>query len=447
MAVDPNIRPGTVAQVDAAVTAAQAAGRVPSLIAGVVRDGALVHVAAAGETPTPTADTQYRIGSISKTLTATLVLRLRDAGGLALDDPLERHLPGTPVGPLTVRQLLGHVSGLQREPDGEWWERSAGGDVDALLAGLHTGKLARPPFAGYHYSNLAYGLLGALLERATGRPWWQLVREQLLTPLGMTRTSYQATEPFARGYVVHPWDGALREEPRHDAGAMAPAGQLWSTVTDLARWAGFLADPATAGGAILSASTGAEMTVPVAISDLESWTAGHGLGVELWRRGERVYLGHTGSMPGYLAVLVAHRRSRTAVVAFANAYTMLGSGMGGFGIDLLTTVLDAEPKPEPVAGWRPGLAPPAEVAPLTGRWWWMGREYEASWADDALVLRPVTLPAGTPWRFTREAPDVWRCHTGMNTGEIMTVRRGPDGAVSALDIATFVFRRDVLPAE
>jgi CubicO group peptidase (beta-lactamase class C family) len=446
VAVDPNIRPGTVAQVDAAVAAAQAAGRVPSLIAGVVRNGALVHVASAGETPTPTADTQYRIGSISKTLTATLLLRLRDAGGLALDDPLERHLPGTPAGALTVRQLLGHVSGLQREPDGEWWERSAGGDVDALLAGLHADKLFRPPFAGYHYSNLGYGLLGALLTRATGQPWWQLVREQLLAPLGMTRTSYQATEPFARGYVVHPWDGTMREEPRHDAGAMAPAGQLWSTVSDLARWAAFLADPASAGdGTILAAPTAAEMTVPVAISDLESWTAGHGLGVELWRRGERVYLGHTGSMPGYLAVLVAHRRSRTGVVAFANAYTMLGGGIGGFGIDLLTTVLDAEP--EPVTGWRPGEAPPAEAVPLTGRWWWMGREYEASWADDALVLRSVTLPGGTPWRFTREAPDVWRCHTGMNTGETMTVRRTPDGAVEALDIATFVFRREVLPAE
>ncbi|BCJ35807.1 serine hydrolase [Actinocatenispora thailandica] len=450
MAVDPNSHPGllpdTVARLDAAVAAAQATGRVPSLIAGVVRAGTLVHVAGAGEVPTPTADLQYRIGSISKTLTAALVLRLRDAGALALDDPLAAHLPGTPVGAVTVRQLLGHVSGLQREPDGDWWERSAGGDVEALLAGLDAGKLAGPPFAGYHYSNLAYGLLGALLTRAAGQPWWQLVRDQLLAPLGMTRTSYQPTEPFARGYVVHPWLGTLREEPRHDAGAMAPAGQLWSTVGDLTRWAAFLADPATAGGeTVLAATTVDEMAVPVAISDLESWTAGHGLGVELWRRGERVYLGHTGSMPGYLAVLVVHRRSRTGVVAFANAYTMLGSGIGGFGIDLLTTVLDNEP--EPVSPWRPGEPAPAEVAPLTGRWWWMGREYEAGWTDGALVLRAVTMPGGTPWRFTPEAPDVWRCHTGMNTGEILTVRRGPDGAVSALDIATFVFRRDVLPAE
>lgn len=451
MAVDPNIRPGllpgTVARLDAAVAQTQATSRVPSLIAGVVRDGTLVHVAGAGETPTPTADTQYRIGSISKTLTATLVLRLRDAGALSLDDPLAAHLPGTPFGTRTVRQLLGHVSGLQREPDGDWWERSAGGDVDSLLAGLHADKLARPPFAGYHYSNLAFGLLGALLTRATGRPWWQLVHEQLLTPLDMTRTGYQPTEPFARGYVVHPWDGTLREEPRHDAGAMAPAGQLWSTVSDLVRWAAFLADPAAAGGGkVLAASTVDEMNVPVTISDLESWTAGHGLGVELWRRGERIYVGHTGSMPGYLAVLAVHRRSRTGVVAFANAYTMPSPGMGGFGVDLLSTVLDAEPA-APVAPWRPSEPPPAEVAPLTGRWWWMGREYEASWADDALVLRPVTLSGGTPWRFTLQAPDVWRCHTGMNTGEILTVRRAPDGAVSALDIATFVFRRDVLPAE
>ena len=443
MPVDADALPtGTAARVDAAVAAAQSYGRVPSLIAGVVRGGALVHVASAGTTPAPAEDLQYRIGSITKTLTATLVLQLRDAGELDLDERLERYLPGTPVGAVTVRQLLGHVSGLQREPDGEWWERSAGGDIDALLAGLHPGKLAGPPFAGYHYSNLAYGLLGALLAARTGTPWWELVRERLLGPLGLTRTSYQATEPFARGYVVHPWHGTLAEEPRHDAGAMAPAGQLWSTVADLGRWASVLADPA--GGGVLSERSAAELTVPVAISDLESWRAGHGLGVELWRRGERIYLGHTGSMPGYLAVLVAHRPSRTGVVAFANAYTMLGGGILGLGTDLLDTVLDDLPTP-PVPAWQPGEPAPEDVVPLTGRWWWMGREYEAGWRDGELVLRSLTVPGSVPWRFTRAAPDVWRCHSGMNAGELLTVRRGTDGAVRALDIATFVFEREVLP--
>src|SRR5690606_27414651 len=108
---------------------------------------------------------------------------------------------------------------------------------------------------------------------------------------------YHPEEPFARGYVVDPRDGSLREEPREDAGAMAPAGQLWSTVDDLARFATALTGhhPRVLPPAMID-----EMARPVVISDIESWTHGYGLGLQLWRSGDRVYIGHTGSMPGYL---------------------------------------------------------------------------------------------------------------------------------------------------
>lgn len=437
------LSPDTVRWLDGRVAQAQATGRVPSLVAGVVRDGRLMHVTGAGRTPAPDADTQYRIGSISKTLTAALVLRCRDAGALALDDTLETHLPGTPVGRVTLRALLAHASGLLREPVGDWWERSTGGDTAALLAGLGPDSLGGPEYRGHHYSNLAYGVLGAMLSRVTGRDWATLVSDHILTPLGMTRTGYRPSEPFARGYVVHPWHGTLREEPRTDTGAMAPAGQLWSTVSDLARWAAFLADPAAPvaddGAPVLAAATVAQMCVPVVMSDLESWTAGHGLGLELWRRGDRVYVGHTGSMPGYLAVLAVHRPTRTGVVAYANAYTMVGGpGIGTLGVDLLTGVLDREPVP--VEPWSPATAPPPDVEPLTGRWWWMGREYDVSYRDRQLVVREIGT-GSTPWRCTVEGTDRWRCHGGMNDGEVLRVLRSADGTVTALDIATFVFER------
>ncbi|MEV4756287.1 serine hydrolase domain-containing protein [Micromonospora sp. NPDC049559] len=431
----------TARRIQDLVAETQLAGRAPALVAGVVRDGTLAAFAAAGEEPVSDPDTQYRIGSITKTMTAVLVLQLRDAGRLALDDPLERHLPGTPVGSVTLRQLLGHASGLQREPEGEWWERSTGGDVTALLAGLTPEKLAYPPHHTYHYSNLAYGLLGAVLERVAGRPWWELLRARLLEPLGMTRTTYQAQEPFARAYLVHPWHGTLHEEPRTDTGAMAPAGQLWSTAADLARWAAFLADP---DPALLAPATLAEMCAPVVMSDLDSWTSGHGLGLELFRVGERVCVGHGGSMPGYVATLAVHRASRTGVVAYANAYGLRTGSIGALGTRLLSTVLDAEPAPAP-AGWRPTAAtPPAEVAELTGRWWWMAREYEAGWdATTKELVITVLRPAGAaPWRFVPEGPDRWRGRSGMNDGEILAVRRDAAGRVEALDIATFVFTRD-----
>jgi CubicO group peptidase (beta-lactamase class C family) len=435
-----SLLPQTGRRIDEIVAATQAAGRAPSLVAAVVRDGALAHLAGAGDPPAADADTQYRIGSISKTMTAALVTQLRDEGRLALDDPLERHLPGTPAGGLTLRQLLSHVAGLQREPDGEWWERSAGADVATFLAALAPNQLVHPQGRVYHYSNLAYGLLGAVLQRLTGESWPTLLGTRLLEPLGMRRTTYQPAGPFARGYVVHPWHGTLREEPRHDARAMAPAGQLWSTVADLAAWAAFLADPTPA---VLAPATVTEMCTPAVIADPEAWTRGHGLGVQLWRRGERVYAGHTGSMPGYLAVLMTHRPSRTGVVAFANAYNLRELSIAELGLTLLTAVLDSEPAPTPTP-WRAGPPPPPEVAPLCGRWWWMGLEMEASWDAEAtsLVLSSVGSQDTDSWLFTRESSDRWRCHTGFNDGETMTVQRDAAGTPVALDIATFVFRRD-----
>jgi len=437
----------TINRVEEIVTRTQLEGRTPSLVAAVVRDGNIAQVTGVGEVPSPDRDTQYRIGSITKSLTAALVLGLRDEGRLSLSDPLGVHLPlaaeAAGVAAVRVRELLAHAAGMQREPDGEWWERAAGSPLAELLKGVTGDKLAFSPYGRFHYSNLAYGLLGGLIERLTGQPWWDAVSERLLHPLGMTRTTYQAQEPFARGYVVHPWHQTLREEPRHDAGAMAPAGQLWSTAADLSRWAAVLAAP---NNPVLPATSIAEMVAPAAIADPDAWTNGYGLGLQLWRRGERVFVGHTGSMPGYLATLAVHRPSRTGVVAFVNAYSIVGSTIGHVGLSILDAVIDGEPAPTP-APWRPGTPPPADVEPLCGRWWWMGREFESSWdADRAELVIQGTRAGAEAWRFGRQGPDRWRGRTGENAGEVLIVRRDSTGGVTALDIATFVFTRDPLPS-
>ncbi|RZU53124.1 CubicO group peptidase (beta-lactamase class C family) [Krasilnikovia cinnamomea] len=430
-----SLLPETGRRVTEIAVQAQSTGRAPSLALGIVRDSALLHFAAVGGQPQPDPAMQYRVGSITKTLTATMIMQLRDEGFFALDDLLYRHLPGTSVGGITLRQLLGHVSGLQREPEGTWWERSVGGDVDQLLAELPYEKVAGPPFRRYHYSNLAYGLLGAVLHRVTGEDWPTLLTKRVLDPLGMKRTSYGPVEPFARGYVVHPLHGSLHEEPRLDAGAMAPAGQLWSTVTDMAAWAAFLADPAPE---VLARDTLDEMCAPVVIAD-ETWTAGHGLGPQLYRVGERVFVGHGGSMPGYVAQLAVHRPSRIGVIAFANSYGLRGTHIQRVALDALNVVLDAEPVA--TQPWQPTAAPEGEAAELCGRWWWMGREYEIRAETDGVVMTCLTVPT-VPWRFVREAPDRWRGTSGMNDGEILTALRDADGEVAKLDIATFIFGRD-----
>ncbi|MBQ1025842.1 serine hydrolase [Micromonospora sp. C95] len=432
------LRPETARQVDALVADVQSAGHAPSLIIGVVRDGALAHLAAAGTQPPPEADLQYRIGSITKTMTAVLVMQERDAGRLALDDPLRRHLPeAAAAGMVTLRQLLGHAGGLQREPDGPWWERSEGVDLTTLLTGFTAAKVAYPPHRVWHYSNLAYGLLGGVLERITGTPWSQLVRQRILEPLGLRRTTYAATEPFARGYVLHPWHDTLREEPRTDSRAMAPAGQLWSTVTDLARWAAFLADP---DPAVLEPATLDEMCAPVILSDLDAWRGGYGLGIQLTRDGDRIHVGHGGSMPGYIATLVVHRPSRTGVVGFANSYGFRTGGIGPLGHRILTHVLDAEPVP--TRPWTPAEAPPpADLAPLTGRWWWMGTALDVSW-DRATGELVGMLRGDRVSRYAPEGPDRWRGVSGVEHGEVLAVLRDEAGSPVALDIATFVFTRD-----
>jgi CubicO group peptidase (beta-lactamase class C family) len=438
--------PHIASRIDAIVARAQATGRAPSLVMGVVRAGELDYFTGAGTVPAPSPDVQYRIGSITKTFTAVLLAQLRDAGAVDLDDRLEEYLPGTPVGRVTLRQLLAHVSGLQREPEGTWWERSAGTDLAGLLADLTPAKLFRPAFRGYHYSNLAYGLLGGVIEKVGGATWTALLTDRVLGPLGLGRTSALPVEPYAKGYVVHPWHGTLREEPRHDAGAMAPAGQLWSTVEDLARWAAFVADPAASPDpSVLAPDTLAELLAPAVVTDLRAWTAAHALGFELWRRGDRVVVGHTGSMPGYVAVLQVHRESGAAVVGFANCYGLRSTAVAALGLDVLDAVLDGEPPAERVP-WRPApAAPPAEIAPLTGVWWWMGQEFHVRYDGSGELV--VTQVAGTdqlerePWRFTLESPDRWRCHTGTNTGEFLHVRRDAHHHPIALDIATFVFER------
>jgi hypothetical protein len=185
----------------------------------------------------------------------------------------------------------------------------------------------------------------------------------------------------------------------------------------------------------------------VVITDLMAWTSAHALGFELWRRGDRVVVGHTGSMPGYVAVLQVHRESGTAVVGFANCYGLRGTAIAQLGLDVLEAVLDAEPPAERVP-WRPAeTPPPAEIAPLTGVWWWMGQEFHVRYdgaGPGELVVTPIA-PADAedrePWRFTLESPDRWRCHTGSNTGELLHIRRDPHHHPIALDIATFVFER------
>ncbi|MEJ7833036.1 MAG: serine hydrolase domain-containing protein [Nocardioides sp.] len=221
----------------------QASGRLPSVVAGVLARGELVWTGVSGD---GALDRAYRIGSVTKTLTAVAVLRLRDEGRLSLDDQLGRIVPESGYADATLRMLLDHTSGLPSEPAGPWWERSPGVEFAALNAANDATRAVARPGSYFHYSNLGYALLGEVVARLRGATWWEVVSREILGPLGMSQTTYDAPERCAQGYSVDHFAGTLTREPHQHTGAMAPAGQLWSTIGDLARWAGSSSRPTPA---------------------------------------------------------------------------------------------------------------------------------------------------------------------------------------------------------
>ena len=227
--------PGTRRALLHRIAVAQQEGRAPSLVAAVVRDGRTVWSGArtSVEGEAPDGEEQYRIGSITKTFTAVLVLRLRDEGLLDLAGPLERHLPGTGVGDVTVVDLLAHRAGLAAETPGPWWERTPGSLRPDLGDVLGERPLIHPVGRRFHYSNPGYALLGALVEKLRGAPWADVLRREVLEPLGLRRTTAEPVAPHAGGWAVHPWADVMQPEPLENLGVMAPAGQLWSTTGDL----------------------------------------------------------------------------------------------------------------------------------------------------------------------------------------------------------------------
>jgi CubicO group peptidase (beta-lactamase class C family) len=415
----------------------QVAGRLPSVVGGVVRDGELVwtgsHGTVTGSGFAPGPDLQYRIGSITKTMVALLVLQLRDAGELDLNDPLQRHLPGTPYDPVPLRSLLSHSSGMHSEPAGEWWERTPGGDVAELLTRL--ADVPAPFAAGetFHYTNVAFGLLGEVVARRTGTSWFEVLTERVLTPLGMTRTTYLPQAPHARGYSVHHFAGTLDAEPAHDAGAMAPAGQVWSTVADLARYAAFLA---AGDEQVLSRRSWESLATPQSGSVATGLATGHGLGFQLAAGGSGTLVGHTGSMPGFLAGLYVDRPRRTGAVALANGTS--GMRASGLPVDLLQTLEAAEPTLPPA--WEPADAVPVEAAELLGLWHWGNTAYGFGWQGGELVARMLGNGLEAH-RFALDAEGRWIGVRGYHHGEQLRVVRRGDGSVSHLTCATFVYTR------
>ncbi len=245
-ALDPDI--------DAILTKWMAENHVPGLVLGVVKDGHLAYVKGKGAqdlvVKRPAApDTLFRIASMTKAFTALSILKLRDEGRLALDDPADRYVPEmrgwtypTSDSPrITIRDLLTHSAGFVT--DDPWGDRQQVLSQSAFTALLRAGvPFTRAPEMRHEYANLGYAILGRVIANVTKAPYRSFVEQRLLTPLGMSASGFDVlAHPKDKRAVGYRWENdAWAEEPMMKDGAFNAMGGLEVNATDYAKWLGFV---------------------------------------------------------------------------------------------------------------------------------------------------------------------------------------------------------------
>jgi CubicO group peptidase (beta-lactamase class C family) len=352
-------------EIDQACAAFAQQESLPGLLAGIVKDGRLVHVTALGQADREagravTPETAFRIASMTKSTTALAILALRDAGKLALDAPLSAAIPQfasvAPAtrdsAPVTIRHLLTHTAGFVT--DDPWGDRVLGMSRSALDAVIATGTLfARPPGIAFEYSNLGYALLGRVITNVSGEPYQSFIQRTLLQPLGMTRTTFDAFEAargdFAWGYRCD--DGVFSRERLEPDGEVGAMGGLATTAADYMRYLAFLLgawpprdDPES--GQVRRASV-REMGLfhaPPVLPDPPVPTAyGYGLMDALDPTlGRRLH--HPGGLPGYGSHMMFLPDRGVGVFAFANRTY---APMSRLTPRLAELFLATQPKPAP----------------------------------------------------------------------------------------------------
>jgi CubicO group peptidase (beta-lactamase class C family) len=431
---------------------AQADGRIPALSAALHRpdrDPWTFTVGASGNPDHPLDDdSRFRIGSVTKTFTAVLVMQARDEGLLDLDDAIAKHIDVPAHGDATIRRLLSHTAGFQREPYGDVWDTLIAPDAATMLADLERVERVLPNNRRFHYSNLGMAVLGQMVARMRGGTWAEVVADRILEPLGLAATTTTAVAESAVGYLVDAYSDAARPEPQFDMGGAAAAAQLWSTAGDMARWAAFLASPEIIDpqAAVLAAATVDEMRWPLTPTDETLWAAGFGLGLILSPEGKRVvHVGHDGAMPGFLAGVYGRRGGAGNPGALGCA--VLGSsGTAGEVNELVHQLLRlaVDLDPAEIKPWAPGAPAPAAYRSILGPWWGEGMPFVFSWHDGALQARAADDPAERPpavFRPLPEQPDVLRTVSGREAGEQLRLTRDERGVVVRMHWATYRFTR------
>lgn len=247
-----------------------------------------------------TAHTRFRIGSVTKLLTATALLRLADQGRLQLDDPVWKHLPDFPHGQITLRQLAGHLGGIRHYGPGEFVSTAHYDSATASLARFANDPLVARPGEKYLYSTYGYNVLGAVIERVTGKSFEDALQSLVFAPAKMNETSFAAGPETTTFY-----DGA-NVAPAVDLSDRLPAGAALSTARDLARF--------------LIATTRLPMDV---LTTSQKTNDGKATGVGIgWRiatdESGRTFLHHGGASLGGRAFVLVYPNERVGVAFVSN---------------------------------------------------------------------------------------------------------------------------------
>ena len=301
----------------------------PGAVFGVVVDGELVWMKAAGvrektnDAPV-TPETVFRIASMTKSFTAMAIMKLRDEGKLSLEDPVQKYIPelanlpyptgDSPV--LTIRHLLTHSEGFPE--DNPWGDRQLAQSDETMRAWLRAGiPFSTSPGTAFEYSNYGFAILGQIVAKASGRPYADYVRDNILKPLGMNSSTFDMAsvprEHIALGYRRE--DNTYKPEPVLAHGSFGSMGGLWTSAPDLARYVAFLMsaspprDEPERGP--IKRSSAREMQQTWRPSPASAFRAavdaplqlgvsayGYGLGVSQDCRFGHV-VGHGGGLPGY----------------------------------------------------------------------------------------------------------------------------------------------------
>ena len=346
----------------------------PGTAFGVIADGKLIYSGGFGYTDlakkTPaTAQSVFRIASMTKSFTAMAIMKLRDAGQLRLDDAASLYIPALKKVPLltadapviTVRHLLSHAAGFPE--DNPWGDRQLA-DTEAELTQLIEQGISFANVSGvaYEYSNLAFAMLGRIISTVSKRPYQQYITQEILKPLGMNHTFWEYTavpaDLLAHGYRFQ--NGQFLEETLLHDGSHGAMGGLLTSIEDFAKYAAFHLsawpprNDAETGP--IKRSSLREMQQPATFSNLNAnfkypngrgvaMTSSYAYGLGWSIDGEgRVFGGHSGGLPGFGSQWKMMPDYGIAVVAFSNL-TYGGLGTPNWSaLDTILTMANLKPR-------------------------------------------------------------------------------------------------------